>query len=223
MQLRSMFPATLAAGLLAIPAPAIIADEPVSQPPNGKRGAPAKACYPDHARRQNLEGSVTVMVIHSASGELTDVQIPPGTPEWLAGAARCVVAQLPFKPERINGVPVETRIAVPVNFGLTDTREKKPARLESPVLRSTPAELEAASRQCFPPGLEGGAVISYRIEIEVDGRVGQTKVIESSGDRRLDKAGACIVKKLRFSPALRGGKAVKTTTIWKLLVKRPTS
>jgi outer membrane biosynthesis protein TonB len=42
------------------------------------------------------------------------------------------------------------------------------------------------------------------------------KLIKSSGDPRLDEAGLCIMKMLKFTPAMQGGRAVNSTVTWEL-------
>ena len=89
------------------------------------------------------------------------------------------------------------------------------------MLRSNEMELEKAYRDCYPADLKGQQLIIYRTTIGVDGRARGSKAVQASDDRRLDKAGACVLGKLHFTPALRGSQAVKTTITWNLLVRPP--
>lgn len=79
----------------------------------------------------------------------------------------------------------------------------------------------AAYRECYPPGHDGSANITYQISVEMSGLVRKAEVVEGSGDPRLDEAGVCILGKLKFRPATFNGYAVAKTLHWPLVVRPP--
>jgi TonB family protein len=78
------------------------------------------------------------------------------------------------------------------------------------------ADLEAAYQACIPRDQSSMGSAFYRFRVSSRGRVSLPKLIKSSGDPRLDEAGLCIMKMLKFTPAMQGGRAVNSTVTWEL-------
>ncbi len=209
----------LAAGALLGPIAGWSADKPVIKPPAILAHVDFSDCYPIGSTVRYREGTVTVSLSIDADGKITDVEFPPGTPRWLANAAQCAVDRHEFTPGTLDGVPVESQATLPINFRVRGSSGQPAPAIVRPALRSDEPELEAAYRDCYPADLTGERVILYRSTVGVDGRARGTKAVPGSGDPRLDKAGACVLGKLRFIPALRGSQAVKVTITWSLLVR----
>ena len=94
--------------------------------------------------------------------------------------------------------------------------EPPPTVIEQPkaALPSRPPQLLSRTEPPYPAaakqeGIEG--VVLLRVQVKADGRVGTVKLARSSGHSALDEAAARDVKRWRFSPALREGKAVAET------------
>ncbi len=183
----------------------------------------AADCYPAGSAMFDYEANLTMVVIVAADGTVKGVEVPAGTPAWLQASAACVAGKLQISPAIKNGVPVEARATLPINF-LMHSESGAPAPVMTPPrLRSDEATVEQAYRDCYPAGQTAAAQLEYRITVSVDGSVSRAKVISGSGNKALDRAGACVLKKLNFVPGLRGRLAVLTTTNWPLQVRPPAS
>ena len=93
--------------------------------------------------------------------------------------------------------------------------EKKPAAKPKPVARINrdPSPLAGNQAPKYPPqalraGVEGS--VSVRVEVDASGNATDVQVVERSGERSrdLDRAVTDAVRKWRFEPAMKDGKAV---------------
>lgn len=75
--------------------------------------------YPAMARRLSIQGAVTVRVVISRQGDVTDCWVVKSINPALDEAAIKAVRQWKFKPSRLNGVEVPAEITVKVRFELT--------------------------------------------------------------------------------------------------------
>lgn len=68
----------------------------------------------------------------------------------------------------------------------------------------------------------GGRVITVRLEVDENGRLSACHVVKSTGSPELD-ARACkkVRRSVSFMPAIRGGKAVRETTVRRVLLHPP--
>lgn len=195
-----------------------------------------RRCYPKSARHEGLEGRIVVKVTVGADGKLVDHSLPIDAQSWLVDAANCMVRRLEFKPGSNKGEPIEATANIPLYFKIKDTNLEIIAETVAPTVTglkrrmpgeddptpvSTEEEILAAYRDCYPPDHGGSAKVMYQIRVEVSGVVRKTEVVQSSGDIRLDEAGACILRKLKFKPATVNGHAVSETLHWPLLVRPP--
>jgi len=73
--------------------------------------------YPEAAREQNVQGVVVLEVHMGTDGGVQDVQIVSG-PRLLTQAAIDAVKQWKFKPQVVNGIPVEMQTRITLNFRL---------------------------------------------------------------------------------------------------------
>jgi TonB family protein len=77
--------------------------------------------------------------------------------------------------------------------------------------KTTPVKVLGLSKPKYPRysrlyGEEGTVLIS--VEVFADGKPGAIEVVSSSGYKRLDKAALAVLKKARFVPAKKNGRAV---------------
>jgi protein TonB len=93
--------------------------------------------------------------------------------------------------------------------------EKKPAAKPKPVakINRDPSPLAGNQTPKYPPqalraGVEGS--VSVRVEVDANGNATDVQVVERSGERSrdLDRAVTDAVRKWRFEPAMKDGKAV---------------
>jgi TonB family protein len=73
--------------------------------------------YPEDARQQNIQGTVVLEVQIGTDGAVQDVQLVGG-PALLAQAAMDAVKQWRFRPQLVNGKPVEMQTRITLNFRL---------------------------------------------------------------------------------------------------------
>jgi periplasmic protein TonB len=79
--------------------------------------------YPLPCRRRGEQGSVLLNVVVNADGLPASVSIKQSSGYLLLDrAALEAVRQWSFQPARVGGVPVESRVVVPVRFSLSESR-----------------------------------------------------------------------------------------------------
>lgn len=220
--LRIVLITVLAAGAVLVPVESLASNESVTKPAQiigPKDGYPE--CWPIGDPLRKHAGHTVVSVIVEPDGSVSSLQLPPGSPHWVEAAAHCTVEKLRFKPGTVNSAPVQSQVFVPVVFASGARNGGPEPELVMPTVRSTVAEVEAAYRDCYPFGLSAAATIAYRMTVGVDGRARGVKVNQGSADRKLEKAGACVLRKLQFTLARYGSEAMKVTIAWNLLVRPP--
>jgi protein TonB len=87
----------------------------------GSRSGGRRPAYPDTARREGLEGVVTLEITVEPDGRVSEVVVAKSSghaclDESAVEAARTWI----YEPARLNGAPVAAKIRVPVRFALTD-------------------------------------------------------------------------------------------------------
>jgi TonB family protein len=75
------------------------------------------ASYPALTQHMNVQGSVVLQAIISATGAIEDLRVLSG-PAILASAAQQAVREWRFKPVVLNGQAVETKARITVNFSI---------------------------------------------------------------------------------------------------------
>jgi len=82
--------------------------------------------YPDAARKNNLEGRVTVRFIVHEDGSIGDVKVLRGIGGGCDEEAARVVSSFPkWHPARQGGKPVSVYYTLPISFQLTTEDQKK--------------------------------------------------------------------------------------------------
>jgi outer membrane biosynthesis protein TonB len=173
-------------------------------------------CYARSARRAGAEGRIQIGLTIEPDGRVSRYELPPGIEPWQKVTAECVIARLRFEPATRDGVPFTTRIEFPLNFALEGTVPLTLAKLVA-----SDDEVEAATRHCYPADRQETATSQYRVTVNVRGWPSQVMLVESSGDKKLDHAGACVIKKLRFEPAKRGEQPVMSTLLMPITLRPP--
>lgn len=193
-------------------------DVPVEVPPRVQAWSSKEVgkCYAQSARWAGQEGRLLVTATIEADGSLSAYELPPGVEPWQAETAKCVLGVLKFSPGTLDGVPVAARAIVPISFSLMGG-----PRVEFQKLLSTQAEFEEANRTCYPPGMSVEATPQYRVTVSRLGNATRIEVVESTGDERLDKAGICLLRLLKFQPAMRGREKVVSTLVFPVLLSPP--
>jgi TonB family protein len=177
-------------------------------------------CYSRSGKRRGGEGRTVVEATIAPDGSVGDVQLAPGILPWQEQTARCVIGQMRFEPGRHDGEPVAARIQFPIVFSLQDVAGST-SLVTDPKLRSTHEEIEDAYRACYPADMVSIARPQYSVTIDTKGRVTASKLVESSGDDALDRAGTCMFERIRFDPATRDDRPVSATLTLPMLVRPP--
>lgn len=170
-------------------------------------------CYPERIRRSGQVSRIVVSITILPDGTLTDVTLPPGSEPWQEKAMRCVLDRVTFFAGTRDGLPVEAKATIPI------VMKFKSDKISAPELRSSAEELEAAYRACYPEDLLTMASAFYSFDVGTSGHVSNPKVINGTGDPRLDEAGACIMKMLEFKPFMRNGRPMKSHVTWELPIR----
>ena len=172
-------------------------------------------CIPRDAPR-NQASRVKIMLTISAEGQIAAAELPAGTESWVTRTFECLRSRIKLYPGSRNGLPVETKVAMPMLLNEYGDQEISPA---SP---PTDRELvESAYRACYPSSEMTSGTVVFKFDVNVDGSVSNAKVVKPSGDPVLDKAAACILPRLRFAPTKRGGKPIRSNITWELPVRPP--
>jgi TonB family protein len=74
--------------------------------------------YPAEAKRRHIEGTVTLRVVITRTGEIRDVEVLKGDP-LLIPPALSAVKRWRYAPCIINSEPVELRTSLDINFNLS--------------------------------------------------------------------------------------------------------
>lgn len=203
---------------VVIPLSFDLQDEPVLEPPRIQATSSEQIgkCYARSARRSGQEGRVFVTVTIEPDGSLGHFDLPTGIEAWQDETARCVLGVLKFLPGTRDGIPVAAQATLPISFSLIGSPP-----IQYPKLVSTASEIEVANRICYPPDLSAQAVPQYRVTISRAGKATKIKVVESTGDERLDEAGICLLKLLKFQPAMRGEEKDESTSVFPVPLNPP--
>jgi hypothetical protein len=195
---------------IVIPLKFDLLDEPVIVPPRIPAWSRKEDDngYSRYARRTGQEGRLFVTVTVEADGSLGEVELPAGIESWQEETARCILGIVKFLPGTADGVAVAAQAKLPLHFSLIGSPP-----VEYPKLISTRAELKDAIRACYPPDSLANANPQYRMTVNRAGMARKIRIIESTGDAKLDEAGICVLKLLKFQPAMRGKEAIDSTAV----------
>jgi hypothetical protein len=187
-------------------------------PPRLDRGklADLSDCYAISARRAGAEGEIRIMLTVGTDGYVSEYELPAGIERWQEVTADCVVPRLRYVPATRDGVPFAATISFSLAFALEGSDPLTLAKLTA-----SEGEIEEALRSCYPPDRKETATSEYRVTVNVRGWPSQVMLVKSSGDKKLDKAGACVLKKVRYEPAKRGERPVMSTLLVPLTVRPP--
>ncbi len=165
-------------------------------------------CYSQAARRAGVEGRVEMKITVGTDGRVSQHELPHGVEPWQKATAGCIVEKLRYEPAKRDGVPIPARVSFSLSLSIDGSDPLTLAKLAA-----SEDELAAAIRSCYPAGGQEKATPEYRVTVNVRGWPSQVMLVKSTGDKKLDKAGACALKKLRFDPARRGDRPVMSTLL----------
>ena len=165
--------------------------------------------YPKDARKQKVEGKVTLHVTIAGDGSVKDAAVVSGDSR-LTDAALAAVRKWRFQPFTADGKPVEGQRDVTINFAFSeDSVPLSPvfkvgdAGVTAPVLTYSRDPEYAESARTHR--LEGLVVLS--IVVGTDRKAHDIKVTRPLGDG-LDEKAVEAVQDWHFKPATKDGQAV---------------
>jgi TonB family protein len=124
--------------------------------------------YPAGALARGERALVILDVVVGEDGKVAEVKVLHGTPIF-AAAAMDAVKQWRYESSKVAGRPVRVRLTVPVSFAT-----KLPEVLREPGI----PELRLGTSPALPPeGSPGGSAIAH-VEIDADGKVTGSSVIQ---------------------------------------------
>lgn len=183
---------------------------------NPKTRSQALHCVPGSASVDRNSRTVFRLTV-AADGRIAKVEPPIGAELWMEELGRCLIEKARLIPGSRDGIAAESQVALPIALFSGSKSED----LESARPPTDPAQFEAALRACYPPDQAAMGSVHFKFDVNADGSVSDARLIQSSGDALLDKAGACILPRLRFEPTKRDGKPVKSNITWELPVRPP--
>ncbi|MDT8364792.1 MAG: energy transducer TonB [Nitrosomonas sp.] len=130
-----------------------------------------------------------------------------------------LVAKAPVRTQQDVAAPIEEFVPAPVEEAPQTVAATKLAQMPAgPVTLSTELSVSCPemARPSYPAlsrrlGEEGK--LTLQVELDVSGKITQTKIVKSSGYSRLDNAALATVKTWRCRPATRDGQPVRTVAL----------
>jgi TonB family protein len=182
-----------------------------------------RSCWSLAAKSRGVEGRMVIDIAVDAQGDVTEARAADAGSPWARQVAECLGRRLRFNPATgPDGQAIASSARLPLVFSIVD--EDGNGGISKPRLISTADDIEGAYRKCYPQELGAAgptAQVTYRAMLGTLGGIMTAKVEKSSGDERLDQAGRCVLKTLRFEPSRRDGMPVEVSFPWTLSVRPP--
>ena len=180
--------------------------------------------YPPQLRAAGITGSASLRILVSAEGVPTDVQAVEATnPEFGAAAVRAM-QRARFRPARHEGTAVAFSLMLPVLFQLDEgdapplttapTEAAAPRWDEAPIVANVD-EVARALRAEYPPLLRAAGIeaqAQVRLRISATGEVLEAAA-ESASHPEAGPAAERALRRARFQPARRDGRAVEVELV----------
>ncbi len=182
--------------------------------------------YSEEARKNNIEGKVTVQVVVNVDGSVSDVSVLEG-PEVFHQAVVDAALQFRFRPGKHNGKVVPVRMIMPIEFSLDPTDTD--LQLTSPVLVDADGnetevpkffeveakpELLQSVKSMHPPR------VTVRLELRVN-EDGSSDVKVLKGPEEFHQAAIDAISQYRFKPGTLNGKVVPTRMTQSIIFRVP--
>ena len=174
----------------------------------------ATPVYPEKARKESIEGKVSLKLLVNVDGSVSDVRVLEG-PEIFHQAAIDAISQSQFKPAEHNGKVVPVWIVMPIEFSLgstdTDLQLTSPVPIDAdgnevdiPVFFEVEAKPELL--QSVKPVYPRRVTVRLEFKVNVDGSVSDMKVLK--GLEEFHQAAIDAISQYRFKPGTLNGKVV---------------
>lgn len=173
-------------------------------------------CLPLDTPWDRMSKSVLTVTV-APDGNIESIEPLVGAPAWLERTANCLQENFKFYPGTRDGVAVTAQAKLPITLRPDDSSSE----FQTPKPPSDPQQIEVAYRDCYPADQAAMGSVFFSFDVNIDGSVSNARMVRGSGDPLLDRAGACILPRLRFEPARRGKMPIKSNVTWELPVRPP--
>ena len=189
----------------------------------------ATPVYPEKAKKERIEGKVTLKVVVNVDGSVSDVKVLEG-PEVFHQAAIDAIFQSQFKPAEHNGKVVPVWIVMPIEFssGSTDPDLQLTSpvpidadgnEVEIPRLFEVeaPPELLQSVKSVYPT-YPTRVTVRLELKVNVDGS-SDVKVLK--GPEEFHQAAIDAISQYRFKPGTLNGKVVPVRMTQSIIFRLP--
>ena len=183
--------------------------------------------YPEKARKERIEGKVTLKLLVHVDGSVRDVNVLEG-PEVFHQAVIDAVLQWRFKPAEHNGKVVPVWVVTPIEFSLdssdTDLQLTSPVPIDADgneveIPRffevKAPPELLQSVKSVHPPRV----TVRLELKVNVDSLVSVVKVLK--GPEEFHQAAIDAISQYRFKPGTLNGKVVPVRMPQSIIFRLP--
>ncbi len=187
----------------------------------------ATPVYPEKARKERIEGKMSLKLLVNVDGSVSDVNVLEG-PEIFHQAAIDAISQSRFKPAEHNGKVVPVWMVMPIEFSLdssdTDLQLTSPVPIDADgnevdIPRffevEAPPELLQSVKSVYPPGV----TVRLELKVNVDGSASVVKVLK--GPEEFHQAAIHAISQYRFKPGTLNGKVVPVRMTQSIIFRLP--
>lgn len=187
----------------------------------------AAPVYPEKARKEGIEGKMSLKLLVNVDGSVSDVNVLEG-PEIFHQAAIDAISQSRFKPAEHNGKVVPVWMVMPIEFSLdssdTDLQLTSPVPIDADgnevdIPRffevEAPPELLQSVKSVYPPGV----TVRLELKVNVDGSASVVKVLK--GPEEFHQAAIDAISQYRFKPGTLNGKVVPVRMPQSIIFRLP--
>ncbi len=174
--------------------------------------------YPDKAVKAKKEGKTIVAAVVDANGDVKKVTIKSSTDKVFDAASKDAVKKTKFTPALVNGKPVKSEIAIPIQFRL-DGKDDMPLNEEMPTIIGG---TDAIMKNVRYPEAAKNAKIEGKVflqgVIDENGNVTEVSIFKSVNPD-LDAEAMRAFSSVKFIPGKKDGKPVKVKIIIPIMFK----
>lgn len=183
-----------------------------------------RPAYPFELRRKGISGEAIVEFIVKADGTVANAHAVRATQPAFGDSAVAAVQRWVFRPGKIDGVAVNTRMVVPMVFSLSQNMPPPPPKPEHVVVTGPVYSLRDVSKQpiaisqtkpVYPfalrkGGVSGQAVMEFVVTKE--GFVANARIIEATHEE-FGQSAAAAVSSWFFKPGTLNGEPVNVRMV----------
>ena len=174
--------------------------------------------YPDKAVKAKKEGKTIGAAVIDANGDVIQVTIKSSTDKVFDAASKDAVKKTKFTPALIDGKPVKSEIAIPIQFRL-DGKDDKPFNEEMPTIIGGS---DAIIKSVRYPETAKAAKIEGKVfvqgVIDENGNVTEVSIFKGVSPD-LDAEAMRAFSSVKFTPGKKDGKPVKVKMIVPIMFK----